>query len=103
MSSNLFYTYLFCVLVISYAIWGYVFTNRSERLLDNINKKYSRSVVIQYLFSFGSGWETRVDTEDIPSIKKYRKADLLYYVVLIILAFGLLILINEKSMGPLKY
>ena len=99
MSSNLFNTYLFCVLLISFFIWLWFFGNWSVRLLDNIDKKYPRSVVIQYLCSFGSGWETKVDPEDIPIIKKYRKADLLYYVVLILIV-GLLILINEKSIGP---
>ena len=98
MSSELFYTYLFCVLLVSLAIWGCVFMG-PDRLLDNINKKYPRSVVIQYLFSFDLGWESKVDTEDIPIIKKYRKADLLYYVV-VILMLGLLILTGEKAMGP---
>jgi len=99
MSSQLFYTYLFCVLMVSLAIWGCVSMNWPKHLLDNINKKYPRSVVIQYMFSFGSGWETMVDTEDIPIIRKFRKADLLYYVV-VILILGLLMLTGEKTMGP---
>ena len=99
MSSNLFYIYFFCVLVISYALGAGIFTNRSEHLLDEINKKYPPSVVIEYLFSFSSGWETKVDTEDIPNIKKYRKADLQYYVVLILALFSMLILINGNTWG----
>lgn len=102
MSSQLFNTYLFCVLMVSLAIWGCIFTNWPKHLLDNINKKYPRSVVIQYMFSFGSGWETKVDAEDIPIIRKFRKADLLHYVVVIvvILILGLLMLTGEKTMGP---